>query len=88
MACSFDFPLGRVGVVRSGGEARLAFAAGDDWMGCDRAALLCALLLRYGGVIVGVSWRVDNGTDGLELGAEIRRAGEGIWVARSKGHVE
>ena len=55
MAFSFDFPLDVVGLVRSGGEARLAFAAGEDWLGWDWIALLCLLLLRYGGVIVGVS---------------------------------
>ena len=51
---------GQLGVVRSGGEARLAFAGGEDWLGCYWVALLCALL-RYSGVIVGVSWRADNG---------------------------
>ena len=70
---SFDFPLDRVGLARSEGEARLAFAAGDDVLGCDRAALLCALLLCYGAVIVKVSWRVGNGTEGLGLDAERRR---------------
>jgi len=38
--------------VRSGDEARLAFAAGDDVLGCDRTVLLCVLLLRYPAIIV------------------------------------
>jgi hypothetical protein len=46
MACSSDSPLDRVGLARSGGEARLAVAAGDDLLGCDWTVLLCVMLLR------------------------------------------
>lgn len=48
---SFDFPLDRVGVVRSGGGARLAFAVGDDSLGCYRAALLCSFCCGMAGLL-------------------------------------
>lgn len=73
MVWSFDFPLDRVGLARSGGEARLAFAAGDDWLSCDWATLLARFVaVRYRAIIVRLSKWMGNGTGGLELDAEMR----------------
>ena len=53
MAFSFDFPLDRVAVVRSRGEVRLRFAAGDDWLGCDWVEILWAFCCAMAGLLWG-----------------------------------